>query len=351
MNLADYPKYKSRLDIDNQLGGLHNMTKEIVMDTIITLKDMINKREQYINKLKTEDKAENKQNEKIHEEELEIEKRDLSMIEKQLEKENVEISNIEFEKLMFEDIMIYKGEKILGLNLAKKIRKFIQNIDEKDQKLLSDENSPQDEIYYKLKSSKLLLLNTFSIHERAKITRKILLSNKSLTDTRFQNTKNGWKWEAYSSDIWRLKPKSLDAFFNSPIYTLISIIEKKLSQSFGDKLNNKTKICWVIQKLMKGAKIGQHMDIGREYAFVYYLTPNEWEYEEYGGELVIISKKERPDIKDKLIINPTFNSMVLWENDEKKMPLHYVNTIKEQNPKGERIALVGFYNIKKDFFK
>ncbi len=175
--------------------------------------------------------------------------------------------------------------------------------------------------------------------------------------------KDSWGWESYSYGIFRLYPRTFDAFMTSPIYKLFQVLRCKFANT-----RVLTQIyypsTWVIQYMQPGTYIGAHSDQfpGRRLSFIYYLTPDDWDYKNDGGELIIsrcpysniqtINDKLRSGFvprTDTIELNPEFNSMVLWKIDPNAdgnidpllaSPVHYTNIPKRQG----RIALVGFYN-------
>ncbi len=215
----------------------------------------------------------------------------------------------------FADIWISKN--VVPKKLAKKVRRFCQNIAMDDSPVLNDtDNQPRDKVF---KQS----LETNQIVEAFK--------NKI-------NDSKQWIWEKYYETFYRATPLSLKAFIGSPIYTLIEYLDKRLSimQMGGAQFKKLQRHTWVIQKVPDGYDMMKHTDDGdnRRISFVYYLTDTLWDHKEDGGALVM--HKE-----DKMhAINPTFNSLVLW--DLKQSPLQ-VHSVSKVTSKKERIALVGFY--------
>lgn len=149
-----------------------------------------------------------------------------------------------------------------------------------------------------------------------------------------------WTWEHYAKNqIWRCLPLTLTSFVSSPIFKLIEALEQKFCLEFFAYAGKAT---WVLQRLCKGNFIGDHTDDSgtdvaypRKFAFVYYLTPDDWDYNVDGGELCV-------KIGDQYIpVNPIFNSMVVWDMAKQKSPLHKVNEVLAENDR-PRYALVGF---------
>jgi hypothetical protein len=139
-----------------------------------------------------------------------------------------------------------------------------------------------------------------------------------------------WMWRNYSEGIWRLFPADYKTFAESPINELVNYINNRFSQ---DPLRPAT---WVIQLTRLDKKIGWHFDeyIGRKIAFIYYLTPDDWDYKKDGGNLMIRHKDGNI-----FSINPTFNSLIMW-----KMGLYVSHAVNSVIRDCFRVALVGFYN-------
>lgn len=149
-----------------------------------------------------------------------------------------------------------------------------------------------------------------------------------------------WVWEHYTSTIWRLAPLTLNAFIGSPIPGFITILENAIRSSNNGVFSKLMKSTWVIQRIECGSGIDIHSDKTdtRRVSFVYYLTPDFWKKADGGGLFML-------DINAKKFhrINPTFNSLVMWEVNDDPRGLHYVEDVIADNNK-PRIALVGFFD-------
>ncbi len=101
------------------------------------------------------------------------------------------------------------------------------------------------------------------------------------------------------------------------------------------------KATWVLQRVIQNHGISVHSDDfhGRKLAFVYYLTPDDWDNNIDGGALCVDSGINNKYEK----INAQFNTLVAWNMNNQKSPLHYVETVRALNNR-PRIALVGFFN-------
>lgn len=157
-----------------------------------------------------------------------------------------------------------------------------------------------------------------------------------------RSTSNDWIWEHYSHAFWRLTPKTLNAFVNSPVFQLITVLEdsiRRIKTFDGIELSSLKKGTWVIQRMEQGDECAIHSDAGynRIISFVYYLTPDDWDKLDGGGFCLL-------DVQEKCFkrINPTFNSLIMWKSDDPYLRhIHYVEKIKTNK---SRIALVGFFN-------
>lgn len=266
----NFPQYKIKGDIDNQIGHLHN-------------------------KLQYYDPYKKGFEMKLHDE-------------------------------TYQNVFITKD--IIPKKLAEKVRKFINDIPfDNTLKILNDDNNQPRESISK------------SLNDSDKI--KIAYENKRYNP-------HDWIWEKYDNDFWRVLPLSLEAFCGSPIIKLIEILERRWYQT---KINNfditkYRKATWVIQRIEKGHGIGLHTDDNpwRKLAFVYYLTSDDWNYKNDGGELCVCNNNydEHINPKEYISINPEFNTMITWEMLNQKGPLHFVNNVEAENEK-PRIALVGFF--------
>lgn len=157
---------------------------------------------------------------------------------------------------------------------------------------------------------------------------------------------NEWIWENYSYSFWRLAPKSLNAFYGSPIPKLIHMLDtliRSLGSFNGISFDTLECSTWVIQRMIQGQKSGLHTDgtwTKRQISFIYYITP-EW-FKRDGGGLHLLNIDEYKFRR----INPDFNTLVIWPaKDDHYRDLHYVETVHASNDK-PRIALVGFFDLK-----
>ncbi len=144
-----------------------------------------------------------------------------------------------------------------------------------------------------------------------------------------------WQWIFYSPGIWRLMPADYNTFEASPINQLVKDIDCRFNKIPGFN-NNLQPSTWVIQLTRNGTIIQWHRDEAgdRKIAFIYYLTPDDWDYNVHGGQLIVQGDQY-------ITINPTFNRMVMWEMGNS--PLHCVARPLPQK-QHLRIALVGFYS-------
>lgn len=212
-------------------------------------------------------------------------------------------------------------EDVVPRNLAEEVRKFINEIPfDNTIKILADVINPPKDLVYK------------SLDDTNKIKRAY--DNKKYAP-------NEWTWEKYDNDFWRTLPLSTEAFIGSPIIELFDMLETRWYQTKIDNFDiaKYRKATWVIQRIEEDHGISVHSDDNpwRKLAFVYYLTPDDWDYEIDGGELCVMG-----DNNEHISINPTFNTMVTWEMANHKSPLHFVEKVKAKNK--SRIALVGFFN-------
>jgi len=224
---------------------------------------------------------------------------------------------------------ILVSNNVINRKLARKVRHFINSItfDNTQKEVNGTDNQQKDKV------SKFL----FSFPD----TIKTIKFKNDDEDIKNENVKNEWIWEKYSHEFWRLLPTSLQAFLESPIIELIKILEKKW---YSTKIPNfditkYQKATWVIQRIEEGNGIGFHSDTfgTRKLAFVYYLTPTDWDYKIDGGELCVCKNNIYYHF---ISVNPVFNSMIVW-NMEVESPSHFVNSVKSN--KQARIALVGFF--------
>lgn len=105
-----------------------------------------------------------------------------------------------------------------------------------------------------------------------------------------------WIWEHYGHGIYRATPTTLNAFIDSPIQKLITELESKFCSTayFPDiDFSQYKKATWVLQKTKRGDMIGPHTDENRErkFAFIYYLTDDNWDYKNDGGDFVVSDQR------------------------------------------------------------
>ena len=217
---------------------------------------------------------------------------------------------------------------VVPKKLAKRVRKFINQIPFDDNRIpqLDDITNPsRDSVYNEL-------------------------DDKNRTMEAYKNKiydPNQWIYERYHVNFFRALPLTLEAFLGSPLIELFDVLEEKWHNTFTNNVvrtKGHRKITWVIQRIEKGHGIGWHNDDNgqRSLAFAYYLTPSDWDYKNDGGELCV-SYDENQDKYES--INPSFNTMVVWDMYNQRGPLHSVKEVKSY--KKSRIALVGFFA--KDF--
>jgi hypothetical protein len=158
-----------------------------------------------------------------------------------------------------------------------------------------------------------------------------------------------WAWEKYSSQIWRAIPLTLEDLCGSPIYELILELEVKWRRYLTHQSLLPT--TWVLQRVPSGCEIGKHNDefTERRVAFVYYLTPDDWDLETDAGALCVQNKKIETDESIQIRVSPKFNSLVSWflkTPDDPSIvgsPVHWVETVRATDDR-PRIALVGFWS-------
>jgi Fe-S cluster biosynthesis and repair protein YggX len=159
---------------------------------------------------------------------------------------------------------------------------------------------------------------------------KVNLFNKDeIINKRPQNS--NWVTEKYRNNFYRYTPKSLEDFYNSPICELITRLEQMILKYLNKEVH---KVSWVIQYIACSNAIGVHDDVAHDriISFVYYLTPDNYK-RKHGGALKVYDGSEM------YTINPIFNSLVMWDMQNNKSPLHEVTEVKQPG----RIALVGFF--------
>lgn len=229
-----------------------------------------------------------------------------------------DIDSLQFE-LRNEKPNIYISHNVLPIELARKAREFAQQI--------PFDNVNNDDIY----------IPKDNIFEES--CGSFLRKCKESSDTVVPKQ---WIWERYHKEFYRATPLDLSVFINSPIFELIDLLESKwkkhLFELYGINMALKKNV-WVLQRTPKGFCISSHDDgwKDRNIAFVYYLTPDDWSIED-GGQLHVEIKPN-----ESISINPTFNSMVLWDMIDCKSPLHWVDKV-EADDSRPRIALVGFWS-------
>ena len=227
---------------------------------------------------------------------------------------------------------VFLCQNVANRVLAKACRTFLMTIPfDMTRKECNDTDMPVLDYVYKC------------LVERSRINheRKLLQGDKYEPDTLplICPNPNNWLWERYSSSIWRAAPKTLEDFRFSPVFDYITHITHvwKLGK-FGLNIDNMFKATWVIQRVHQGDEIGFHNDYaqGRQIAFVFYLTPDDWRDED-GGLL----KVRTPESEQDYI--PHFNSGVIFKMINSYSPLHKVTRVRALDDK-PRISLVGFWN-------
>lgn len=212
------------------------------------------------------------------------------------------------------------AKNVIPTNLANRVRKFIDSIpfDSKVEQLNDTDNKPNKTVYESLQDLEQA--------EKA-------YNNKN-------SNSDEWTWEKYHYDFYRALPTTSESFIGSPIIELFNFLEMKFYSTRIPNINMSLchKGCWVIQKIIKDHGIGIHSDngYGRKLAFVYYLTPDDWNYEEDGGALCIYDENDQSKY---ISINPEFNSIIMWNTTNENI-LHSVENVKSNK---ERISLVGFF--------
>ena len=234
------------------------------------------------------------------------------------------------------------SENVLDTKFAVMIRDFVQSI-------------PCDNISSKTAPENAICTTIYDNLDKKNMECNLVLSG-NITDS--------WHWESYGYGILRLYPETLDAFMMSSIYKLFHVLRHKFWVSTGHlDIKKYQPTTWVIQYMPLGTFIGAHSDRHgkRKLSFIYYLTPDDWDYTTDGGELIINDSpyKEiqsinnditcgRTPIGNTISLNPDFNSMISWTIDQnadgdtqplQASPIHYTGITKRRG----RIALVGFY--------
>jgi hypothetical protein len=250
---------------------------------------------------------------------------------------------------------VFVMKDVMSVDLAISVREFLKDIpfDPEIKNLNDIDNKPTNNIikeFYKQDDHKKIFdLNYDMCSERKQYVEKNF-DQTEIYDFEYMNDviKNStpikptqWKWEKYIDGIFRALPLDLASFYHSPVWQLISILDKKWknTQMTNININALTKSTWVIQRIPQGFGIDPHYDHNgyRKIAFAYYLTDDDWNYDD-GGDLRVCNE----DGTDCMSFAPIFNSLVGWNMSEDKSPLHFVDKVKADNSK-PRIALVGFY--------
>lgn len=255
----------------------------------------------------------------------------------------------EFQPLKFECHKLYNysvdiSKNVLPKEFAIKVRQFLNNIYfDNSLKLLNDcDNQPKTHVMSSIKNFEHVntILNNNS-------NNNVINNDNSnnMPNNMSNNIIKDWTYEKYNPEFWRILPITLEAFICSPIIELFDILHIQLYDYMKTILNlDMTKYSrglHVIQRVEKDYGISLHTDdwSKRKLAFVYYLTSDDWNYEQDGGDLCI-HDDTNPDIYT--CINPEFNSMVTWDMITQKSPLHSVNKVKSNKP---RFTVVGFYCV------
>jgi hypothetical protein len=223
---------------------------------------------------------------------------------------------------------VLSQDNVIDVELAKQARDFAMAIpfDVSTPQLNDTDNQPRSEVYIETSDPCVIRQS---------------LDNPS-------SDPNQWRWENYSGSIWRAIPLTLKDFCGSPIYDLI----KELEAKWWHYLTNKElkSMTWVLQRIPYGCCINPHNDewSGRRIAFVYYLTPDDWDMNVDGGALCVENFEQSSNSMHTIRISPDFNSLIAWylksEKDESIVgsPVHWVENITANNDK-PRISLVGFW--------
>jgi len=157
---------------------------------------------------------------------------------------------------------------VVPIELAERAREFVQSIvfDNTLKELNDTDNKPRDSIYKQTDWS--------TIKDQLP---SILTESNTIE----------WTWEKYYVDIWRAVPLNLQSFITSPIFELIDYIEQKWKATkFTDiDITQLHKATWVLQRVDQHHGITPHHDeaTGRKIAFIYYLTPDDWDSRKDGG--------------------------------------------------------------------
>lgn len=211
-------------------------------------------------------------------------------------------------------------KNLLQKDLAVRVRDFIYAIpiDFNEKQINDSDVKPRDSIFSSLECSR---------EERDKIV--VAAYEKRRSDPK------GWKWEKYSHVAWRLTPLTLEDFIGSPIYELIYNMYIRWWRS-DMEINEKSP--WQLMTIQRTIdSMDKHTDKSssiRKVAFLYYITPDDFDYNIDGGELNLHRSR---DIK----INPEFNSLVCWNMHGDRYITHSVESVKSDKI---RIVAVGFLN-------
>lgn len=251
---------------------------------------------------------------------------------------------IKFKPLNTDFSNVHYAHNVIANELAMSVRDFLDKIP------LTHENDEPQKIVTDLIQDENYVYTYLSTMGKLKSINKCPEPNPKL-----------WKWDNYKKGMQRASPTTLSDFIDSPIHKLITKLESKFNSTNyfpGIDFSQYKKATWVLQKVGVGDMIGPHTDENsqRKFAFVYYLTPDNWNYKTEGGELVVSDQKSNKIDKisncienNKYIpgksiqINPEFNSIIAWKLGNGKSPLHWVNTVKSFRP---RYSLVGFFVAK-----
>lgn len=161
MNNSDFPKSLNTISCDNQIGQLHEVVSRLVTNYPSPV---------YIN----------------------------------------------FENHQIGEHKIMTAKNVLPIKFAKEVRNFLQSICHFDPEPLNDETNWPNDICF----TRALLLSLPNC-PRELIDRTLNYSLNKLDTSNYDNP-NLWEWERYSSYMWRLTPVTLDSFYHSPIYKLIT---------------------------------------------------------------------------------------------------------------------------------
>lgn len=167
-----------------------------------------------------------------------------------------------------------------------------------------------------------------------------------------------WRWEYYcaNSGIYRAHPTSVADFLNCPIFTLMVELNKRISAMLPTWLvetpSNDTvptgtpkrrfQMLYVLQRIGHRRGIPSHVDFhpDKVLAFMYYLTPDDWNADADGGFLSVAHSSD----KDAVNLHPTFNRLIVWTIDKDHSPTSPIHSVRpvlagDDRP---RLCLVGF---------